>query len=786
MAHHEFRTQRELLDILRGAQSFCQDPFERFLIVCRDESRRRDGIFFTPRQVAEHLVSLASQWIKDEWGDANGMASLATRPDCSATGDLTQDADWRQVAIQFFEPALGTGAIAQQILWQAKRDWQPDSASRTTWSTFLANHFLPRLSANEISPIALTVAHLNLAQTLIQTGFDFSQPSHIPFRLEETLTGLVWNPLESSPNNIDVETDRRVPPTVILGNPPFGALTRLPPEPSSDTDIDYRVVAGQRIDEKKTWLHDNYVRFFHHCHRLLDNAPQGLLGLITARSYLDNMTFRGMRYQLLCTFDKALICDLGGDLRGRQGHPEAHNVFGISSPVACSLFLKHTNESSPRTSPQLGSVEYHLPHLSDTEKSRSAQIQCFQPQAPYFFLTPRATTFPNEYREGFSLYDAMPTNGSAAITARDRLLVDTDRERLESRIAELADPRWSDEDIRNRWFRSTRSKRYAPGDSRSWRLPEARLRLQDDIHWRKKIRAVHYRPWDYRWMFWADYMIDWPRPELSRHMDLPGNLALIARRQSPVGRPTNYFWATSTLAVDGILRSDNRGNETMFPLKRIIDGKTQFNFSSEFENHVSQLWQLDHPESHHLRSPLQWLAYLYAQFQSSDYQERYADALRLDFPRVIVSPDRSFVSQLMNYGRQLLTLHAQPLETESEEAALAIASSQLSCLVPPTISGLPCPKLETPQFSQGRLRLCSNCDLENVPAGVWEFQAGAHQTARKWLRDRRQHPLSESLLHEYISILKRIEATQHIVRQIDQLVQQVGGWSQAACLSETG
>src|SRR5690606_15531425 len=117
-----------------------------------------------------------------------------------------------------------------------------------------------------------------------------------------------------------------------------------------------------------------------------------------------------------------------------------------------------------------------------------------------------------------------PTSTTAPVTARDHFLVAFDQATLRERAADLADCAIPDDVLRSRYFGRTRSRRHAAGDTRGWKLPEARSRMQAWLAqgpeaWRALVRPVAYRPLDERWMLWADWLVDWPRNEVTRHLD---------------------------------------------------------------------------------------------------------------------------------------------------------------------------------------------------------------------------------------------------------------------------
>ena len=192
--------------------------------------------------------------------------------------------------------------------------------------------------------------------------------------------------------------------------------------------------------------------------------------------------------------------------------------------------------------------------------------QTVQPQAPHFFFTPSVSSMPPEYALGWRLVDLMPVHTTAPVTARDGFVIGLTREELVKRLQDFRNPILDDTTIRERYFRHSRSSKYPPGDTRGWQLSRARRCLMEIENWESPIRTCWYRPWDRRFIYWCDTLIDWPRNDVMEQFDGFHNLALIARRQMPPNQPANFFWVTDRITLDGVIRSDNRGSESVFPL----------------------------------------------------------------------------------------------------------------------------------------------------------------------------------------------------------------------------
>src|SRR5207253_1335239 len=100
------------------------------------------------------------------------------------------------------------------------------------------------------------------------------------------------------------------------------------------------------------------------------------------------------------------------------------------------------------------------------------------PQPPdWRFVPTRGARRYSEYDAAWSLANAMPLHTTAPVTARDHFVVAFSAEDLHARVKEFCDLSIPDEEIRRRYFQRTRSARYQPGDTRGWKLAEARRRV---------------------------------------------------------------------------------------------------------------------------------------------------------------------------------------------------------------------------------------------------------------------------------------------------------------------
>jgi predicted helicase len=615
--------------------------YDTFLHHYSHSNRKHRGVFFTPEPIADYIVAQVDRLLRDECGFANGLA------------------DER---VTIIDPACGTGVFLLAVINFLHR-----KSNDNRWLESL----LCRLIGIEILPPAALLSKLNLALKLGEFDFDFRPSDKI-----QIVTADALSPALNSSFRIHHSAF-----PVLLGNPPFSSLsTNTNPWIArlvrGDDEIRGYVRAnGQQLGERKTWLHDDYVKFIRLAQWHVEQADGGLVGFVTNHGYLDNATFRLMRHELLRVFPHIEILDLHGNRRTRgagfQPAKNDENVFQLDQGIAISLLCRPTTTRSASEESKRPTTKYA--ELRGSRETKLATLSVlspasFTPTAPDWQFSPIAKSPQHtEYTSSWSLADAMPVNTTAPVTARDHFVVAFSREELNARVQEFRNLQISDDEIRERYFHRTRSARYQTGDTRSWKLSAARRIVAADDQWQEKIIRCLYRPFDWRYVFWSPAMIDWPRHEVTGHLITKNhesrtrgiqNLCLIARRQQLPAQPCTFFWISDCLAMDGVIRSDNRGSESLFPL--FFDRRANFAlpFIEQFATVVKLTWSpLGRGDLSNTFGPEDLLAYIYALFHSPSYREKHADELRRDFPRILMPSTTIQFAQMARFGYELIDLH---------------------------------------------------------------------------------------------------------------------------------
>ena len=761
---------------------------EQLLALSDAKGKKNRGAFFTPPELSSYVVHQVSTEVKQHI-HADGLAFI----DKHST---------------IIDPAAGAGIF----LFQAIHCIRENYVENKSWSKFVNERLLPNLIGCDLNLTSLFAAHFNVAIALHQTGYDFEKPLRLSLYLFDTLSDSIANcdpdpgivsdyssnidsqsEIQSEDNSNFIQSEKELAwrsvreqsHAVVIGNPPFASLsknnsqwiTSLLKGGATNEFANYFEVEGVSIGERKTWLHDDYVKFIRFAHHQAELRSQSVVGLVSNVGFLDNITFRGMRYQLQSTFDRIKITDFGGDTRNRFSADD-QNIFGIETGIATALFSKSEEQNQIENDEQT-TIEYGKVRGTRKEKlDRLKKLNCrdgeSDPSKHQFELTrvrfsnakdycfvPRDTDRANEYANGFPLDEIFLKSWSAPVTARDFFVIDFELATLEKRFMELIDLSIPDEVIRERYFSRTRSSRYQKGDTRGWKLTEVRKKLASSGQTVADF-AIQclYRPFDRRYILWTDQLIDWPRKGFREIFEMTNQVCLLARRQIPPGEENRFFYVTNTIPIDGCLRNDNRGNETAFPL--FANPETP-NFSESFVAFCESKWQ-------HKTEADFLFHYIYGLLYAYPYRERFKESLQQGFPRVFICESHSVARRISAIGKQLCDLHLFTSSESNSSFSDEIADSK-------NFNDHELKK-PFPIYKYGEVFIAKDTSsFTKIAPAVWNYKFGAHQVLEKYLKDRRGKTLSSATINTYTRIANVIEKTIEFESQLKQVFIDNGGWT---------
>lgn len=763
-----------------------EDPvihfYEEFLAAYDKTQKVQCGVFYTPQPVVNFIVRAVDTILKNDFGYADGLATTATKKIKTTVKEWVKskkDFKVKQVekdvpAVQILDPATGTGTFIRQTILQiyenfrAAHKGESEDQIRAAWNAYVPKHLLPRLNGFELMMAPYAVAHMKLAMVLKDTGYDFKSDKRLQVYLTNSLEepgssksqAEFWeDPLaaESVAAN-EAKTNNGI--NIVIGNPPYSGISQNNGAWISKLVDEYKYTDGEYFNERKHWLNDDYVKFIRFGQEFASKADKGVLVYITNHAFLDNPTFRAMRWNLMDAFDSIYILNLhGNSLVGEQSPTggKDENVFDIQQGVAISIFLK-TGLKGGRS---LAEVYYH--ELYGVREAKYEWLcsngllglkwHHLSATAPYYFFVEKSGEGEADYNLGFPLDGLMMTNVMGVTSARDSLVVDMDSITLKKRIEHFADQSFSDAQIREEFFPGKTEKKYLPGDTRGWKLSEARLRVRDLDH-DKVISPIAYRPFDNRFIYYTPNMVDWDRFSVMRHFVGNANLGICAIR-------INRDDLVTVLATDQIMDKtllSSKDNANVFPLYLYSDelGKVKKtpNLDKKIVAAIEKVVGKVTPED--------VFHYVYAVLHTPEYRAKYKEFLKIDFPRIPYPKDATSFRALVETGAALVATHL----LKSEAVTKAVAESAVATFAGATL-------VDKPTYVGGAVCFAKNRAFENVPETAWNFYIGGYQPAQKWLKDRKGRTLSEDDVQHYRQIIHALCETDRLMKGLSQLS---GSW----------
>ena len=436
---------------------------------------------------------------------------------------------------------------------------------------------------------------------------------------------------------------------------------------------------------------------------------------------------------------------------------EDKNVFDIQQGVAIVLLIKHKSRTVKCRifHSDLWGLRDHRYEFLRSNDIHTVNHNELNPSSPFYFFVPKKETHRNAWESLPKVTDIFPANVTGVVTARDSFVIDFEKQNLRNRILQFRNSSLDDSFIR---------QAFKLKDTRGWKLPAARKSLANDAEWEQYFAKTHYRPFDFRWIYYTPKMIDWGRPELMRHMLQP-NLSLCAMRQVALHEQYNHFLA-SEFMVDNRTFTSNKGIIQQFPLWLYPDADKNDLFShheagKRIPNLAPKL--LDALTSAYKRqaTPEECFCFIYAVFYSNAYRKKYAEFLKTDFPRVPFTKDSKVFQKLAQKGAQLVDLHLLKSSKLAKPIAKCEGSGDL--------------RVVKVSHNAKAARVYINFDkyFAGVPTEVWEYHIGGYQVAEKWLKDLKGRMLSSEEIATYSKIITAIVETISIQESLDDLFKEV-------------
>ena len=770
--------------------------YEDFLAEYDPKLRKARGVWYTPEPVVKFIVRAVDHILKAEFGISQGLAdnsktTIKLKTVTKATSDRRSKVKEVEIEkemhrVQILDPATGTGTFLAEVINFIYHN--RFKTMQGVWSSYVENDLIPRLNGFELLMASYAMAHLKLDLLLTDTGFNPTRDQRLRVYLTNSLeeshpdTGTLFASWLSSEANEANHIKRDTPVMCVIGNPPYSGESKNKGEWITELMKDYKKEPGgkERLKEQNSkWLNDDYVKFIRFAQYFVDRNGEGIVAYINPHGFLDNPTFRGMRWSLLSTFDKIYTIDLHGNVKKKEvspdGSPDA-NVFDIEQGVSINLFIKRKKKQ-----PGLATVfhfdlfgtreeKYHFLTKSSIE---DIPFVTLPNKAPMYFMMQRDIQKESTYLEGFSLKDLFLVSSIGIVTARDKLTIKDSKEEVFATINEFS----------SLGVEEARQKFALGKDVRDWKVTLAQRDILDSRSDVKNITRVSYRPFDQRWTYYTGNSKGFhcmPRGKVMRHFNDKDNIGLVFRRQQPDSLDL-YVFCSSLAMVDGYIRSDNKGGETIAPLYIYPDNnKDQFVLSSyedrlpnlkpeiveKFSLLLKQEFTLSQDASPQMFRPIDIWDYIYGVLHCPAYRTQYAELLKVNYPRVPYPATQENFWRIVNIGAKLRSIHL--LESSIVEDYITTYPEDGDNIITTKI-GKKDWELYDKKNGLGRIWINDAQYFDKVPLVAWEFYIGGYQPAQKWLKDRKERTLSfDDILH-YQKIIVALMETDRLMKEIDEV-----------------
>lgn len=739
-----------------------KDPYmhfyETFLSYYNPELREKRGVYYTPQSVVDFIINSIDLILKKDFNKVKGF------------GDALNQKD----SITLLDFATGTGTFLLDSFRKALSYYDKNSAK------YKPEELINKFYGFEFMIAPYTIAHLKLSQTLKEEfNYTLDDNERLNIFLTNTLETInIKEEKEKFSILVDLiketelaqETkDKNI--LIITGNPPYSGASANKGIFEEEIRSKYKdslekeplaIIRNGKIEKEKNpkWLLDDYVKFIRFAEMKLNKQKEGgIFGFISNNSFLDNPTFRGMRYSLLKSFDKIYILDLHGNVRKKEISPDGskdENVFDIMQGVSINIFVRYSNSSlRERSRSNPNKIDCHASKearndniYSNSDNSNLAKVYHYDLfgkredkykflfdnnldniewkelkfEAPFFLFIPQNEIIKSEYDRGISVKDMFRISNVGIVTSKDAVLIANDKEELENKIL----------------------KNYNEFDA-------------------SFVNIISYRPFDKRFIYYDDKKLERARKDVMEHfLNNKNNIALNVARQSKIIGSWHYCFITNTISDFSLMGGGNTGAGYIFPLyiydtenvRKILREENEevggmFEDIKHFENKVrienfTPKFRKFINEKYGEIKPEEILGYIYAILFHKEYRKKYLDFLKIDFPKIPFVESKDYFLKFAKLGEELYNLHLGNLKIQKEVGEPMFKDNKNK-------NG----KIVKAIYNENEKDLFVNESLyfKNVDKEVWEYKIGGYQVLDKYLKSHKNENIDYEHFENVIKIL---------------------------------
>lgn len=726
-------------DFLKSKPDLWLYFYEDFLAAYDPKLRKDYGVYYTPREVVELQVRLASELLEKRFLKKLGFADDG---------------------VVFLDPAVGTGTYPVAAVKHGLEKVRARSGSGAIPAR--ARQMAANMHGFEVLVGPYAVSHLRLTQALEGAMNEAKAPSEPDEKLGKRLNIYLSDTLESPnaapPGGLTLtyraltdehEAARKVKQggdiLVCLGNPPYDRQTieeddsvtqrkggwvrfgdqvkgAAKQEEQGERAIfkDFTEPAtklGAGIHVKN--LYNDYVYFWRWAlWRLFEQQTcGGIVTFITASSYLAGPGFVGMREVMRRTFDEIWIIDLGGDNLGTRKTP---NIFNIQTPVAIAIGVR-----GAKPNPDNPAQVHYAKIEGATREDKLTQLEGIASFAgivwrdcPKGWHSPFLPDGTGDFFQWPRLIDLFPYQRSGSKFGRSWPIAETP-ELLRRRWTKLLGETGTS---RSKHFKNNKYRKI----ERQYRdhktgAPLPTIESLKSNAPMPKVSPYAFRPFDRHFAF-EDIRFNDRLGEVLWRLQGANQLYLTALATEALGAGQGIMASSSVPDLHHFRGSF--GGKDVIPLYRDVAG-TDPNITAGLLAALSATY--GNPVSAE-----DLAAYVYAVIGGQSYTRRFWNELETPGPRVPLTKNSATFTQAASLGRKLIWLHTYAERFREAECDDEIPAGAAKIIKGVSDSPEKYPEAYSYDSSTEEI-VVGDGRFGPVPPETWEFEVSGFKVVQSWL-----------------------------------------------------
>lgn len=691
------------IDDYSEKQSFLNTVYEKFFQGFSVKVADTHGIVYTPQPIVDFMVRSVDEILKREFGRKNGLGSKG---------------------VHILDPFVGTGNFMLRVM----REMSPRQLMRK---------YEEQLHCNEVMLLPYYIASMNIEHEYNELTNQYKPFNGIclvdTFELVEKESRQMALGIFTEANSERVQRQQDAPIFVVIGNPPYNAGQVNENDNNKNRKypvLDQRVRETYAKDSRATLtnsLYDPYVKAFRWAADRI--GEEGVVAFVTNNSFIEALSFDGMRKHLAQDFDTIYVLDLGGNVRQNPKlSGTTHNVFGIQVGVSIVFLVKYKERvTNPAlyyaATDEFWRKEQKYSYLESHPDYTAIDWQELTPNRKHIWLTeglhdefetfmPIGTKQGKRAKQGeaktiFKLY------GRGIATSRDAWAYNFSREHLSRNMKRMIGV-YNDHIARWQHFsKKTKIEEFVLNDSTqiSWSESLKRSLIRGKVIRRnlEYIRPSLYRPFTKQNLYFDKFLNE-------RHYQFPRIFPTREAKNYVIWLKVGSAWPMFALMVNVIPDLLPQSGSQCFPFYTYDEDGT-----NRRENITD--WALEQFRNHYNDTSIsKWniFHYVYALLHHPDYRSKYAQNLKRALPHIPYAPDFHAFARA---GQELATLHVGYEEVEEYELE-EIENTN----VPLTM------RVEKMKLSKDKTSLKVNdyLTLEGIPPQAFDYKLG-NRSALDWV-----------------------------------------------------